>query len=76
MPPPDGERSPRSVGERCQVVVPMLSRCARCPRAPQAINDFNVEKDMAAFIKREFDRKYRCAGRAPPSAALAAPLGV
>ena len=25
---------------------------------PQALEKFNVEKDMAAFIKKEFDKKY------------------
>lgn len=25
---------------------------------PQALEKFNIEKDIAAFIKKEFDKKY------------------
>jgi dynein light chain LC8-type len=28
------------------------------PRAPQALEKYNIEKDIAAFIKKEFDKKY------------------
>lgn len=27
--------------------------------ATQAMQEFSLEKDMAAFIKKEFDKKYR-----------------
>jgi len=26
--------------------------------ATQALDQFNIEKDMAAYIKKEFDKKY------------------
>jgi len=28
------------------------------PRSPQALEKYNIEKDIAAFIKKEFDKKY------------------
>lgn len=30
----------------------------RCPSLSQALEKYNVEKDIAAFIKKEFDKKY------------------
>ncbi len=31
----------------------------RAPPPPkQALDQFNIEKDIAAFIKKEFDKKY------------------
>jgi hypothetical protein len=29
-----------------------------CPDAAQALEKYNIEKDVAAFIKKEFDKKY------------------
>lgn len=35
-----------------------LSTPCRCPLWSQALEKYNVEKDIAAFIKKEFDKKY------------------
>lgn len=47
--------------------------------AMQAMNDYNLEKEMAAFVKREFDKKYSCAQpitRAQRAFSLRASCGV
>ena len=36
----------------------MQSDVVEC--ATQALEKYNIEKDIAAYIKKEFDKKYRC----------------
>ena len=38
--------------------IPWLLSAVQYWRPSQALDKFNVEKDMAAFIKKEFDKKY------------------
>jgi hypothetical protein len=66
---------------------PARAAAAHAPRRPQALEKFNIEKDIAAYIKKEFDKKYnptwhcivgRNFGerRAGPDPRAAAPPGV
>lgn len=32
--------------------------CCLADDVPQALEKYNIEKDIAAFIKKEFDKKY------------------
>ena len=37
---------------------PGIARSSACPLFLQAMEKFNIEKDIAAYIKKEFDKKY------------------
>jgi dynein light chain LC8-type len=62
--PEHSRRSSRAIGTSLVLVpAPSLSRRGTAPdrlspRATQALEKYNIEKDIAAFIKKEFDKKY------------------
>ena len=51
-PRPSRSKDPRAPSS------PHVSSLLSLRRLPQALEKYNIEKDIAAFIKKEFDKKY------------------